>query len=172
VTVRIALAAVIAAALASVVATIWIGGRVREDTVVARPYEEGLRHGQDRGRLEACDLAAGPCTRALPGGGDVTVDLAPRPLRTMQELALRVELGPGASGVAPAGGDVSVSFSMPGMEMGENRARVAATGPGRWEGKAVLVPCPSGRRGWVADVRVARPGASPDVARFSLTVPE
>jgi hypothetical protein len=58
------------------------------------------------------------------------------------------------------------------MEMGENRAVLSAAGPGRWEGTAVLVRCPSGRRGWVADVAVARGAPPARAARFALTVEE
>jgi hypothetical protein len=160
---KLALGAAIAAGLGSIAATIWIGASVREDTVVARPYEEGLRHGQGAGAAEGCDLADGPCTRRL-AVGEVTVEVAPRPPRTMTELAVRVALRAEGAPAPPA--DVIVAFSMPGMEMGENRARLAATGAGRWEGKAVLVRCPSGKRGWVAQVRLG--GA--DAARFALTV--
>jgi nitrogen fixation protein FixH len=269
--VQLALAAAVVAALGVIGGTIWIGSRVREETVVANPYEEGLGHdaerrarealglavtlldpapevgsaplafalsdaggrplegaavsvqisrpetsrdarsaqsrplgggryaadlafpapgawdvrfdvrrGEDRVRLERrvaarapCDLAAGPCTRPLPGGGEVTLEVAPRPLRTMRELTVAAELktGPPAPPPDPSPA-VSVSFSMPGMEMGENRTALAPAGPGRYAGRAVLVRCPSGRRAWVADVTVGGPGASPRAARFTLTVAE
>ncbi len=61
---------------------------------------------------------------------------------------------------------------MPGMTMGENRATLAATAPGTYEGKAVLVRCASGRRDWVADVALSAPGAATRTARFPLTLPE
>jgi hypothetical protein len=61
---------------------------------------------------------------------------------------------------------------MPGMEMGENRVRLRAAADVEWEGKAVLVRCPSGRRDWVAEVEVAGPGAARGVARFPFTVEE
>lgn len=261
--IEIALAAATVAGLGAIGATIWIGTQVREDTVVAKPYEEGLRlgadqraraalglaisledgapeaghgplafhladregrpvddaavavevsrpetsrdtaaaaarpqgegryvadlafpapgpwdvrfdvrRGADRVRLErrvevreACDLGAGPCTRPLPGGGEVELELGPRPLETMQ--ALEVSLG--LRGV-PEPARVSLSFSMRGMDMGENRPALAPAGPGRFLGKAVLVRCPSGRKEWVADVSVSAPGAPERSARFSLTV--
>jgi hypothetical protein len=169
--VRIALAAVALAVLAVIVGTIWVAARVREDTVVARPYEEGLKLGaKARPSMPppACDVGSAPCAAALPGGGEVRLDAGPRPLRTMQELALRVDLGAGAADEA----DVSISFSMAGMSMGENRSRLARTAPGRFEGKGILVRCPSGGRGWLADVEVRSPGAPARAARFSLTVAE
>ncbi|HEY6001920.1 MAG TPA: hypothetical protein VIV57_03535 [Anaeromyxobacter sp.] len=166
----------LAAAIGTLIAgTVWIAFRLREETVVSNPYEEGLRLvGKEAGGPAAgrgCDLGSAPCARPLPGGGEVRLELGPRPLVTMKELAVRVELGPGA-GAADGGASVIVSFSMPGMNMGENRSRLAATAPGRFEGKAVLVRCPSGGRQWLADVEVASPGAPARSARFSLTVAE
>jgi hypothetical protein len=67
---------------------------------------------------------------------------------------------------------VTVAFSMPGMEMGENRSTLAAAGPGRYEGTAVLVPCPTGRREWAVDVVVTPAAGPPRTARFALTVAE
>jgi nitrogen fixation protein FixH len=261
---RLAFAAAVAAGLGVVGATVWVGSLVKEETVVANPYEEGLRYdaersaraalgwdvralappaapgaaalefeivdgagrpvegaavavlvsrpdtgrdattfaargggagrytaevivpaagpwrltfdvrrGEDRVRIEKvvsiaprCDAGAGPCTRPLPGGGEVTLELGPRPLRTMVEIVVRVEL----RGSPHRQDRVAVSFEMPGMEMGENRVALAPAGPGVFAGKAVLVRCPSGRTDWVAAVEVAVSGATPRTARFDLTV--
>ncbi len=261
---QLAIAAGSFAALGAIVATVWVGASVREDTIVAHPYEDGLRQdaerharaalglgvwlpgehdagvaplafelhdragtpvddatvnvelsrpdtsrgersaaaralgggrwaadlafpepgpwdvrfdvvrGGERVRLErrvrakaACDLAAGPCTRALDGGGEVTGEVSPRPVRAMRELVVRVAVKPTPTATPTA--VVSVSFSMPGMTMGENRSTLAATAPGVYEGKAVLVRCASGRRDWVVDVELPEAGRA---ARFPLTVPE
>lgn len=256
-----ALAAAVVAGLGAIGATLWVGAHVREDTVVARPYEEGLAQDADRraradlglavsvagepleagagplrfaladragravegaavtveasrpetsrgtlaararaeggGRfaaelafpapgpwdvrfdvtlgerrvrlerrvvvLPACNLAAGPCARPLTGGGEVVLELSPRPLAAMRELGVRV--------VVRGGTAVSVSFSMPGMEMGENRVVLSPAGDGAWEGKAVLVRCPSGRRDWVVQVDVTPAGGPPRAARFALALP-
>lgn len=162
--------AIAAAVLAVVVATIWIGARVREDTVVANPYQEGLKLTRAQGAADGCDLGGSPCSAALAGGRRVTLELGPRPLRTMTDLAVTLELAPAPGQPEPS--EVSVWFSMVGMQMGENRARLSRSGPGRWEGKAVLVRCPSGSRAWLADVEVAAPGAAPATARFALGVAE
>jgi nitrogen fixation protein FixH len=171
--VKLAIAALAAAIVALIAGTVWIAARVREETVVSNPYEEGLKVGRKEGGAAAtagaCDLGSAPCARPLPGGGEVRLEIGPRPLVTMKELAVRVDLGAGAAEDRP---NVSVSFSMPGMNMGENRSRLAPTGPGRFEGKAVLVRCPSGGREWLADVEIAAPGAPARSARFSLTVAE
>ncbi|HSN90581.1 MAG TPA: FixH family protein [Anaeromyxobacteraceae bacterium] len=262
---RLALGAAVAAGLGVVVATIWVGSLVKEETVVANPYEEGLRHdaerraraalgwevrglappaspgrstlqfevvdgagrpldgaavavgvsrpdtsrgatgseargtgpgrwaaevdlpaagpwrltfdvrrGGDRVRIErvvdvapACDAGASPCARPLPGGGQVVLDLGPRPLRTMREIEVRVEVRPPGRAAERR---VSVSFEMAGMKMGENRVALAPAGPGRFAGKAVLVRCPSGRKDWVAEVEVSAPGQAPRTVRFELAV--
>ncbi len=150
-----------ATVLGIIAATVVVGSKVREETVVARPYEEGLS------RTVGCDVGARPCIAALDGAGEVSLELAPRPLRTMQELSVRAE----ARGV-PAGSRVRVAFTMDDMWMGENAVALAETAPGRWEGRAVLVRCPSGRKGWTAEVTVAPPGAPPRIARFHLAVTE
>ena len=146
-----------------------------------------VRRGEDRVRLEkritargACDLGAGPCAAPLAGGGQVTLELEPRPLRTMKDLAVRARLSSATSPLSPAGGEgagardplkVSVSFTMPGMEMGRNEVALAP-GPDGFAGMAVLVRCPSGRKQWTADVAVSRSGAAPEIARFPFTVAE
>jgi hypothetical protein len=172
-----ALAVAVAAGIGTIVATVWIGSRVREDTVVANPYEEGLRLTRERAgagpdaERARCDLSSGPCTQPLPGGGEVTLEMAPRPLRTMRELRVRAVAGdPSAAGGSQ---DVVVAFSMVGMEMGRNEVRLAPAGAG-FTGTAVLVRCPSGRRDWVAEVTVAPAGAPARArrARFSFTVEE
>jgi hypothetical protein len=178
---EIALAVVVAVGLGVVGATIAVGQRVREPTVVENPYEAGLRHGEAvaaqragggaaEGRTApACDLAARPCT-AQAGRWEVTLDLAPRPLRTMAELAAAVELRLDA---APAdGATVILSFDMRDMSMGPNRQTLAAAGPGRYVGKGVLVRCPSGHRDWVATVAIEATGQQPASARFDFTVVE
>jgi hypothetical protein len=88
----------------------------------------------------------------------------------MTDLAVAADLRDGAAPVD--GAQVSVSFSMEGMFMGENTTALAHAGPGRFQGKAVLVRCPSGREDWTAEVTVARPGRPAAAARFPLSVVE
>lgn len=254
----------VATVLAVIAGTIVVGGKVREETVVAHPYEEGLRNDADRAsraalglavvvedeapvagaaplafrladrqgqpvegaavdvvlsrpdtsrgevraearetaagryaaalafpapgawdvrfdvrrgaarvRLERrlvaaapCDLGASPCTRVLPGGDEVTLELGPRPLRMMTELAAVVSVTRAGAPVEPDG--ITVAFAMPGMQMGKNEVKLARRGAGRFEGKAVLVRCPSGRRDWIATVSLFRAGATAGVLRFAL----
>ncbi len=271
---KVAFAAVVIAGLGAVVGTIWIGSQVKEQTVVADPYEEGLRYdadrraraelgwdvalsatptaagdstlafvvadgkgrplegatvavsvarpdtsrgvtlvaarpdgpgryaaevelpaagpwllgfdvrrGADRLRIEKvvhvgpasatagpCDLGQGPCTAPLTGGGQVTLELWPRPLRTMHELAVAADVRAGGPPLAAT--EVHVSFAMKGMQMGDNTTALAPAGDGRLAGKAVLVRCPSGRRDWTADLTVKQQGVEPRTVRFALTVAE
>lgn len=179
---EIALGVVVAAGLGAVVATIAVGSRVREPTVVANPYEAGLRHGEaveaqrpgkapePAGRAAtACDLAARPCT-AKAGPLEVTLDLVPRPPRTMAELAAAVELR--RDGAPVDGAKVVLSFDMRDMSMGPNRRTLSGSGAGRYAGRAVLVRCPSGHRDWYAEVAVEAPGLGPAAARFEFAVAE
>lgn len=263
------------AAIGAIVATIWVGSHVREDTVVAHPYEEGLAHdaerhgrvalgwtielaappaapgpaaltfelldrsgapltgaavaltigrpdsghgqftaearpasrgyvtdltfpapgpwevrfdvtrGADRSRLtrtvsvgaaaprpgEAapCDLGAGPCTLAL-GDVEVVLELGPRPLRTMAELAVSAVVR--RAGAPQDGAVVSVGFEMPGMAMGTNEVALAPAGAGRYAGRAVLVRCPSGKREWAASVVVVPSGGERRTTLVPLRVVE
>ena len=172
--------AVAAAVVALTGLTIWVGALAREDTVVERPYEEGLRYGQehDNGKKPvqaaddhsepACDLGAGPCTSAL-GDLAITAELAPRPVAPMSSLAVTVEVRRG--GVPVDGAEVTVSFVMAGMHMGDNVVALAPAGPGRFSGTAVLVRCPSGRRDWKTTVAV-REGAAERRAELALRAAE
>jgi hypothetical protein len=158
---------VAAAVLLLSAGTIWIGSRAREDPVAPNPYQAGqdlVRQGAaagpglGQGRADAggCELGAGPCPAALGGGVELSLELSPRPLRAMRELAVVARL---ASAGAPVdGAAVSVSFDMVGMSMGDNTVQLTAAGGGRYEGKAVLVRCPTGRRDWLAAVAVRQAG--------------
>jgi nitrogen fixation protein FixH len=258
------------AALGAIVGTIVIGSRVREDTVVARPYEEGLHADADResrlrlrwsvevpaspaagaplafevrdargaplegatvlvtatrpasgrGQLQAsarpagapgayaadlafpgpgtwdvrfdvsrgddrvrltrgvavaagatpCALSAGPCRLELGDGLAVTLELSPRPLRTMADLAARAEVT--RAGAPVDGAAVALELAMAGMEMGPNRSALAGAGRGVYRGDAVLVRCPSGRKDWTARVTVAEPGRLERTASAPLELSE
>jgi hypothetical protein len=204
--VKILIVVVALAALGAVVGAITIGARLKEPTVVADPYQAGLHYDDHRhepvsarqpltptlsplrGAREmkpspsnatsspACDLQVGPCKQPLPGGGEVTLAVGPRPARAMRDLEFTVTFAPASVAV---GADVAVALSMPGMYMGETRAVLAPFGEGVFRGKGVVVRCASGRRDWSADVLVshaaeATPGerVARRVARFPLTVAE
>jgi hypothetical protein len=139
-----------------------------------------VRRGADRARLAApvtvaagataCRLDAGPCPLDLGGGAIVTLELGPRPLRTMADLAVEARLTRGGAPVD--GASIAVSFEMAGMSMGPNRSVLAPAGEGRYSGKAVLVRCPSGRRDWAARVVVTEPGRAAASGETELRVAE
>jgi len=53
-----------------------------------------------------------------------------------------------------AASTVLVDFTMAGMDMGQNRYRLAPGEAGRWQGQATLPVCTSGRMDWLARVEV------------------
>ncbi len=190
---KLLLAAVAAAVLLLTAGTIWVGSHMREGTVVAHPYEEGLEYDQQRRSLaesasasasksvsasasesasasasESCDLGVGPCARPL-GELELTLDFGPRPLRAMRELAVTGRLTRG--GAPASGAEMVLSFAMPGMSMGENVSRLSAAEAGLYRGKAVLVRCHSGRRDWIATA-IVRYGGEERRADFALRLAE
>lgn len=99
-----------------------------------------------------CDIHKGVCSQSL---GDLTVSLeiTPRPVKAMQDLVFKVALSEQPSPQTP-----HIDLGMPGMKMGPNRVALKNTGPGVYEGRGVIVRCPSGRRTWFAAVTVPAAG--------------
>jgi hypothetical protein len=78
----------------------------------------------------------------------------------MQELTFRVE----AEGLHTE--TLQLDLSMPGMRMGPNRVELRRAGDGSYEGKGVIVKCPSGRKLWKAAVLLG----DEQIAEFTFTV--
>jgi hypothetical protein len=99
-----------------------------------------------------CDAHKGVCSQSL---GDITVSLkiSPRPVKAMQELIFKVSIS-----VPPSTENPYIDLGMPGMKMGPNRVLLKSTDPGVYEGKGVIVRCPSGRRTWFANVTIPESG--------------
>ncbi len=93
-----------------------------------------------------CDLQRGPCGAALPGGGRLTLTIAPRPIPLVAPLAVEVRVDGAATRT------VAVDFSSPDMYMGYNRHALAAAGAGVYAGTAVLPVCVRTRMTWRAQV--------------------
>lgn len=108
--------------------------------------EKGIGPGGD------CDLHSSPCTRPL-SDFFVVLDIDPKPVKAMRELAFKVTL----SGRGP-GADPFIDLEMPGMDMGPNRVVLRPVGQGEYLGRGILVRCPSGRRLWRAKVSVPGSG--------------
>jgi len=162
-------------ALGAVAANFVVGARLFEETVVKDPYEAGLRYQKlrppepKRAAGVDCDIDRGPCQKDGPGDLRIRLELGPRPLKTLADLEITVSVWRGAVPVADR--IAEVSFSMPGMYMGDNRTRLAVVGGGVYRGKGLLVRCPSGTRVWAAEVALTprQPAtAAPVTATFTF----
>ena len=99
-----------------------------------------------------CNAHEGVCTQSL-GNTTVSLEIAPRPVKAMQELFFKVSIsGP------PSSENPYIDLGMPGMKMGPNRVLLKSNGQGFYEGKGVIVKCPSGRRTWFANVTIPESG--------------
>ena len=97
-----------------------------------------------------CDLHAGSCIQSF-SDHTLTLEVTPRPVKALQNLVFKVTLTGKTveSTKAPY-----IDLGMPGMNMGPNRVPLKATGDATYEGKGVIVKCPSGRRTWQATVTI------------------
>lgn len=93
-----------------------------------------------------CDVQNGTCTRTL-GGGTVTLEIRPRPVKAMTDLTFRIK----SKGV-PEKALPFIDLNMLVMDMGKNRVLLRRKGQGVFEGKGVIVRCRSGIRTWSAKV--------------------
>jgi hypothetical protein len=100
-----------------------------------------------------CNAHEGVCSLPL-GDLEVTLEISPRPVKAMQDLVFKVSITNHVSANPPY-----IDLGMPGMKMGPNRVLLESTGQDTYEGKGVIVRCPSGRRTWFADVIVPGSGA-------------
>lgn len=114
-----------------------------------------------------CTMNAGPCIKAVDGL-TVSLDILPKPVRAMQDLSFDVQLE--HLGRPAGASSVEVDLTMPGMQMGENRVRLQKVRDGRFQGRGVIVRCPSGQVLWKASVIVTGNGRVTN-ADFLLEVP-
>lgn len=121
----------------ALVAGWWAGSRLRAPAALRVPPDSG------------CDLALGPCTRALPDGSQASLSLSPLPPRVMIPLTLQLSLDRPARAVW-------VDFVGRNMDMGFNRAELTPTPGGLWEGQVVLPVCSAAQMVWEARLYIAR----------------
>jgi hypothetical protein len=101
-----------------------------------------------------CDLHHSICTKSL-SGCTVTLEVNPKPVKAMEDLLFRVTL----SGNLPANAPLPyIDLGMPGMNMGPNRVILKSVGPGAYEGRGIIVRCPSGKKIWRASVKIPKIG--------------
>lgn len=101
-----------------------------------------------------CDIHAGHCLKIIENIS-VIFDCNPKPVKSMSEILFSVTLKEEDKPIRNA--QVEINLTMPGMFMGENRILLVHKENGRYEGKGVIVRCPSGKRIWNADVIIGRP---------------
>ena len=161
------IALVVAAGVGSVVATLSVGSRLFEEKVTPDPYQAGLRWDEEQRRAlrAGCDISRGPCRARAEGGGELALEIAPRPVRAMADLAFAVSAPEGPHHAGTRG---EIALTMPGMYMGENRVRLEPGADGRLLGRGVIVHCPSGGRTWSAEVTARQPGGAPRRAVFTF----
>jgi len=97
-----------------------------------------------------CDLHQGACTQNL-SGSTITLAVTPRPVKAMQDLLFQVTF---SAKLPPNTKLPYIDLGMPGMKMGPNRVQLKSAGNDTYEGRGVIVKCPSGRRTWRATVTV------------------
>lgn len=111
----------------------------------------GIADAGDRYReLINCNLHQDACTQIL-GEVEVTLEVTPKPVKAMRDLSFKVTL----TGKLPTVPEAPyIDLGMPGMDMGPNRVQLQSAGNAVYEGRGVIVRCPSGRRIWQATVTI------------------
>jgi hypothetical protein len=107
--------------------------------------------------LAADDIQKGPARQRL-GAYEVTLTLAPRPIRPMQEQVMTVQVK--RSGRLINNANVSADLKMVDMDMGPNRPVLKPVGQGQYSGKAIFPVCHSGKLDWTAAITVDVGGQS------------
>jgi hypothetical protein len=82
-----------------------------------------------------CDLHKAPCRANLPGGGTVTLAVAPRPIPLAEPIRFEVEV----TGVKPE--KVEADVGSLDMYMGYNRRALTTEDDRRYTGRTVLAVC-------------------------------
>ena len=108
--------------------------------------------------LSSCDLAKGPCSIALPGGGQVEVAISPTPIPALKPLKLLAVV----SGAEVQ--KIEIDFAGVDMKMGYNRPQLENLGEGRFAGQGNLPVCITGRMPWEATVLI-------EAGRTSIAAP-
>ena len=99
-----------------------------------------------------CEAHKGVCSQSL-GNRTISLEITPRPVKAMQDLIFIVHIsGP------PLSKNPYMDLGMPAMKMGPNRVLLKPTGNGFYEGKGVIVKCPSGRQTWFASITIPESG--------------
>ena len=101
-----------------------------------------------------CDIQKGACSQNL-SKLNVTFDITPKPVKAMQDLTFHIKL----TGEMPEKSPY-IDLGMPGMKMGPNQVRLKLAGKNAYEGRGVIVRCPSGRTIWRASITIPEKGVA------------
>jgi hypothetical protein len=96
-----------------------------------------------------CSLRDGPCEVVFPDGATVRFSIEPRAIPVVKPLRFEVEIQ-GMEATA-----VEIDFQGTDMNMGFNRAKLAANGEGRFAGDGMLPVCVREAMEWEAKVLIA-----------------
>ena len=105
------------------------------------------------GHLINCDIQNQPCNQTI-SGGHITFDIQPKPVKAMEDLMFEVKL----KDIDLTGPPV-IDLGMPGMKMGPNQVTLKMTDTGVFQGKGIIVRCPSGKTIWQATVNIPGKGS-------------
>ena len=94
----------------------------------------------------SCDLQQGDCSLTLPGGGSVTLSMAPRPIPLVQKFNIQVN----TKGINVEA--VAVDFKGTTMNMGPNNVTLSSLEKGVYSGIGMLPVCIRNSMEWQADV--------------------
>ena len=95
-----------------------------------------------------CDIQKGACIKKLSGDIVAEFDITPKPVKTMTPETFIVRLKKSGTPVRDAA--VTLDLRMLGMQMGVNKTVLPHKKDGTYEGSAIIVRCPSGRKIWGA----------------------
>ncbi len=98
---------------------------------------------------EICDLNAGPCAVRHPEGGEMTLEISPRPVPMLRELELHLRHD-GRGGSDPEW--IELDFAGVEMYMGFQRPRLERVGPGEYAGTTTLPICTTEAMTWAITV--------------------
>ena len=99
------------------------------------------------------DLSSGPCSVVI-GQEAVEVEIRPRRPEPGEEFGMSLQLAAGHA-LELSGGDGTVDFSMPGMDMGKHLMTLEASSPNVLEGRIALPACPIGHSMWRASIQIS-----------------
>jgi hypothetical protein len=139
--------------------SIFVAEKSYDGTVEKNYYRKSLDYFRERERGGA--LAASGRLQRVAGDPDVYLDISPKPVRPMKELAFSVE-----ARSYEGDGRPWIDLGMEGMRMPPNRVDLVKDPDGRYRGKGILVRCRSGMRTWTATVRL--PGNRKAVFSFDV----